>query len=92
MSFRREIVDSYEAAYYLMHGATVASVRTRSVGHHRRDRLGFRTMWIVTMENIPEPAVRLWREGTASGSLRSFADARKKLKKKVREFLEAKSY
>lgn len=90
MSFSREIVDSYEAAYYFMQGAKIASVRTRSVRPKARHRLGFRTMWVVSMSDIPAEAMKAWREGSAAGSLRTFSDARRRLKRKISEYLEAK--
>lgn len=84
----KKITNSYEAAYYFMCGAEVVAVSTRRLPPKKLGKHGFNNQWIITMENIPAQCIRDWRDAMATGSLRQFADARLKLKRKIKELIK----
>lgn len=84
---RKETNDTYEAAYYMLQGAHLESVRIRRLQTNKAERMGVRNVWLMTMEGVPTEAVETWRVGQATANVKDIASARYRLKRKVHKAL-----
>ena len=76
--------DSYEAAYYMLWGATFQKVRTQQLYGKRREHKGFKEQWTIYLDNVPLWAVGAWRSGFGYGHIQSFVQKRKELKRLIK--------
>ena len=75
--------NTYEATYYILHGASVENVRISTLNKAQARKKLFRELWTIHMTNVPEKCVELWQNGTAMVNVREFEARRKWLKKQV---------
>lgn len=78
--------DTYQAAWLIMNGAEFISFEKREVKGHKGDKLGFHKKWVITLMNVSKDALKEWNNGYAEGRMRDFADARKKLKRQIKNY------
>lgn len=81
----KKVDDTYEAAYYLLFGASITGGYIRKVALNRVDKVGFRDQWILLMEGIPESQYIIWREGYPLANVKDLMNARKKVKRSVKQ-------
>lgn len=84
----KKFTNSYEAAYYLMCGAKIVEVTVKKLSYHQSKKRGLRYQWVFRMDNIPTNCISDWSNHKAVGSLREFAEARIKVKQKVKQLLK----
>lgn len=89
---RREVKDTYEAAYYLTKGAELESVRTRTLSVNRAERKGYKQQWIMQLKDVPVNSVGEWQSGKASTNVQELESARIRLKRWVKRSLEVKRW
>lgn len=53
----KTITSSYEAAYYLMCGAEIVSVSTKTPPPRIGKKLGIKHQWVIRMDNIPADSI-----------------------------------
>lgn len=85
----RTTLNTYEAAWYLMHGATLREVVERTQPRKKVQRKMYSKQWVLTLDNIPEEAITLFLDGRAVAPVRDLEAARTKLKRKVKKLLNA---
>jgi hypothetical protein len=85
---RREVKDTYEAAYYLTKGAEIESVRTLTLSANRADRKGYKQQWIMQIKDVPVNSVGEWQSGKASSNVQELESARIRLKRWIKRSLE----
>lgn len=79
--------DVYMAAWLLMNGADFVSMQTKQLKAGKGKKFGFHQRWVIdmlfegSMEIIDE-----WKMGTAEGNIREYAEARKKLKRLIKNY------
>jgi hypothetical protein len=78
--------DTYQAAWFLMKGGEFVGFEKRFVKAGKGIKFGIHKKWIINMINVPEAAVEEWKNGMAEGKIREFADARRKLKRLVKNY------
>ena len=81
----KKIDNLYEAAYYTLFGAWITGAYIRRVPLNRVDKVGYRDQWIVLMEGIPESQYIIWREGYPLANVKDLMNARKKVKRSVKQ-------
>lgn len=77
----KEVSDTYEAAFYYMHGAEVVSFRVEEVPYREYSKKLYHNQWFIYMKNIPAEAIYDWKNGYAVENLLSFSRARRKIKR-----------
>ena len=78
--------DTYQAAWYLMNGGNFVSFEKRYIKAGKGKKYGIHQQWIMNIIDVPEAAITAWKNGTAKGSIRQFADARRRLKRLVKKY------
>lgn len=81
-----EIIDTYEAAFYLLHGATLKEAHIQLVPASLLKKYLFDKRWHIHMENISEGARNAWKGNYAIANVRDIAAARKKIKRFVKAY------
>jgi hypothetical protein len=84
---RRVVKDTYEAAYYMVNGAQMDTVRSIPVPMNKQGRKGYRYQWIMHMQDVPLDCVNDWQSGKATCGVQSLENARRNLKRQVKRSL-----
>lgn len=84
-----KVVNSYEAAYYLMNEGRFVELKIRILDKNRSKKEGFKDMWIMKFE-VEEEFVKLWKSWSAVGNIRDFEHARNRVKRQVKKYLQKK--
>lgn len=81
----RDIIirDTYEASFYILNGGIIKSVEFRKVQPNQVKKEGFLISYKITMGNVEQKYIHQWKTHQAEGNFRDFANARRKLKRKV---------
>ena len=82
-----EVNDTYEAAYYYISGGKLVSARTTNVPENKQNKLGYRTKWHITMDNVDPVFIEYWKTSRAVANVRQIAVVRKKIKSFVRKYV-----
>lgn len=88
---RRTTSDTYEAAFYMMYGAEVESIRVRDMPTARTKKRGYNKEFVINLSNVEDWAYNTWRTGTAFCYLQGFIRERKRLKKIIRKSFSMRS-
>lgn len=83
----RKTTNTYEAAFYLCHGAYLADVRERKIAVNIAKKKEYRMEWKMILNSVPFHAVLDWKHGQANVNARRYAAARRTLKKLIRKHL-----
>ena len=86
----RTTTNTYEAAYYLVKGAALESVKERQVPQNKRDKKGYRKEWSITLNRVPVEEVENWTLGQANCKVRELESRRKYIKNKAKKALTPK--
>jgi hypothetical protein len=86
----KAIDNTYEAAYYFLHGAKVIDAKVLNVAKNKTAKKMLKHTWVIRMSDIPEACVERWQIGNAMCHVKQLADARTKVKRKVHQILDAK--
>lgn len=78
-----------EAAFYIMYGAILSKVRTLPLPVNRAKKKGYPLMWTVYVNNVPLWALESWRTEHVYGNISLFTLTRKKLKKRIKEYIRS---
>lgn len=86
-----EVESLTEAVYYIVHGAEFSKVRQRKI-ETKKPSYRFQTsyIWYITLENVREVDIEIWKRGKSYVEIKHFMLARYKLKKKIRKELGLK--
>lgn len=79
--------DTYEAAFYMLWGASFVNVSSHVLESKRAKKKGFARVWSIYLSNVPQWAVETWSTGEAYGNITKFVDVRTKLKKRIKREL-----
>lgn len=75
-----ETKDTYEIAFYLIHGAKIEKVRTITLPPSKSERRGYKREWVITLTDVPLEARRMYRQEYCLVDLHDLVRQRKKLK------------
>ncbi len=75
--------DTYEATWYILNGGTVKEIEFGKLRPNYRKKEGFTTVYKITIANVDQRYISQWRAYQADGNIRDFANARRKLKRKI---------
>ena len=84
----KETRNTYEAAFYYIHGAKLLKVRLSPVPKNKKKRKGFSNAWNMTLSDIPEKRIREWETGKAKAYISDFKNRRRALKRDVKRYLQ----
>lgn len=76
--------DTYEAAWYLMNGGILKSVGLGKLQENKWSKLGYTTVFKMRLE-VESKFVKYWKSYKPMGNIRTFADTRQRLKKKIKK-------
>ncbi len=79
--------NTYEAAYYMIKGGLFIEVSTRKVPMQRAKKVGYGYEWTITLEEVPERAIKSYKAGTALCLLVDLERERKRLKRHIKNAL-----
>lgn len=79
--------DTYEAAYYLMYGATIVEVEERKLKENKSFKKGYKTEYTFTLSNVPIWARRTFNTDYAYGNISEYIRSRKRLKRYLKKYM-----
>ncbi len=82
-----KVKDTYEAAYYLMYGASIIGVEERKVKENKLAKKGYRVQYIFILDNVPEWAPMTFKTEYAYGNITDYISSRKRLKAYLRRYM-----
>lgn len=82
-----EVKNLDEAAYYYFHGADFITVRERKLQERYVPRKPVPYVWIITMGNVEEKDIEIWRQDEAQVPVPRYMIVRDKLKRKIKQHL-----
>jgi hypothetical protein len=77
--------DTYESTWYVLNGGVIKEVEFKKVQPNHQKKEGHVINYKITIDNIDEKYIQQWKMYQADGNIREFANARKKLKRKIRK-------
>lgn len=80
--------DSYEAAWYMSRGAEFITVHAIPVSFEKQGKYGYKEEWVITLGNVNERNIELYRQDNAQVRVTDFARERKRLKRYIRNLLK----
>lgn len=84
-----KISNTYEAAYYKLNGGQIVDIRFVKMPENKakkRIRAGIAPItYVFDMSNVPEEAIKAWRNNNPIANVKDLMFARLKIKKKVAE-------
>ena len=89
---KRTVKDTYEAAFYMIHGAIIESVSISRLAENDKRRFRRqRHLWILELDNVPYDAIKLWKTDQAFANVRDIERERNRIKRRVRKLLFSKN-
>jgi hypothetical protein len=79
--------DTYEAAFYMVHGARITGVSQGKLPDHRRKQFLSSHNWMIFLENVEDMDIVNYHNNTAVVNVREFEYCRRKLKRIVSKTL-----
>ena len=83
--------DTYEATWYILNGGIIKNIKFKRLQPNRIKKEGFTIVYKITIEGIEQRYIDQWKGHQANGDIRSFANARKKLKRKIEKVKKRES-
>lgn len=77
----RRTTDSYETTFYLMYGARLDKVRSILLSKNKSKIKGYVKEYTFYLIDVPEFAIKAWKEGVTYGDIQRFKKIRLKFKK-----------
>lgn len=73
--------NTYEAAFYLLYGASLDFVVRRPLGENTKRKKGYAYQYTFHLKDVPLFALRGWTNDVCYGDIKQFERARRKLKR-----------
>ncbi len=84
--------DTYEASFYILNGGTVKEIEFGKLQPNRRRKEGYTVAYKITIANVDQRYIQQWKAYQTDGSIRDFANARRKLKRRIEEVRRRKHF